>query len=184
MYFLYIILCIVSMAVPFTNTGILPWKSYTEVPAISGCAAYYAEGRMESTAVVLGHIDKTSEYKKWLADSGYIGAVAVYRLGDKGRDVHILWPDGTIDGPYLAIDVVARNHYSLAVDKNRVVDIDYSTAEKYSMRGPIAVTIIYDHTWLFSLGYRGNNTLLTSQTTDKYKGCMGKTNVSEVQGKD
>jgi len=173
MWFLNVVLCIVNIAVPITATSDVAWKDYTENPALNGCAAYYSKSTMERTAATLGLIGKPKDYKAWLSENGYIGAVAVYRNGDKGRDIHILWPDGTIDGPYLAIDVVARNHYQLGLSRNRVIDVDYNTAIRHNMEGPVAVTIIFDNSNLFSLLYDRTNSIKTNITRDKYKGCVG-----------
>ena len=171
---IHIILYIISIAIPFRHTADLDWREETGVMAMSGCAAYYAKGRMESTATIFGHTESRSGYQDWLEENGYIGAVAVYRLGDKGKDVHILWPDGTLDGPYLAIDVVARSHYSLGLSRNRVVDVDYNTAVSHGMEGPVAVTIIYGYSALFSMAYGSDNQAAIGVTTEKYKGCVGK----------
>jgi len=172
MYFIAIIMAIISMAVPIMSTSNIGWAGYTEYPALTGCAAYYSKGVMPSTATALDYITSNKAYNSWLEENGYIGAVAVYRLGDKGRDVHILWPDGTIDGPYLAIDVVARNHYRLGMVRNRVIDVDYATAMKHEMAGPMAVTIIYDNSWFLSMAYGDDNELITGITTDKYGKCL------------
>jgi len=170
---LRVILFIVTyLSVPFNNTASVGWNEQTEYMAMSGCAAYYAEDRMATTATVLDIIEQSSEYKTWLEDNGYIGAVAVYRLGDKWRDVHILWPDGTIDGPYIAIDVVARHHYELGLKKNRVIDVDYNTAKKHNMRGPMAVTIIYDGTDLLKFALGSDGAIQTGLVVDEYKGCI------------
>ena len=171
---IHIILYIISMAMPFRYTDDLSWRDETDAMSMSGCAAYYASGRMESTATIFGHTESPSDYQQWLQEGGYIGAVAVYRLGDKGKDVHILWPDGTIDGPYLAIDVVARNHYDLGLRRNRVIDVDYNTAVSHNMEGPVAVTIIYSDSVLFRMAYGSDNQAAIGVTTEKYKGCIGR----------
>ena len=173
-FFWAIIWCIVLSAVPFADTS-TSWNEWTTIPSMSGCAAYYNQGNMERTAVVRGYIDSSKEYKQWLNENDYIGAVAVYMNGDVGRDVHILWPDGTIDGPYLAIDVVARNHFALGIKRNRVIDVDYDTAKRMNMRGPMAVTILFDNTAILSMAYGSSNSAQTEFTTDEYKSClMGK----------
>jgi len=172
----HVILIIVNIAVPFSHTGYIPWEEESSAMSMSGCAAFYSKGRMETTATILGYIDSKSDYSAWLEGAGYIGAVAVYRLGDKGKDVHILWPDGTIDGPYIAIDVVSKKHYSIGLDKNRVIDVDYKTAVRHNMRGPVAVTIIYNGTVLFDTVDGSDNAIDVGITVDKYKGCVGITN--------
>jgi len=172
MYILIAVLTIISMAVPFTDTSNIDWEDDTWFPSMSGCAAYYADGNMAKTMTAFGYTEKSSGYYNWLDENGYLGAVAVYRKGDMGKDVHILWPDGTIDGPYIAIDVVAKHHYNLGLSKNRVVDVDYNTAMRHEMRGPVAVTIIYDYTSLMEVLYNGYNSFTTDIVTKKYEGCI------------
>lgn len=176
-----VILIIVTIAVPYFDTSDLAWEEETPYVSMNGCAAYYASGQMEATANVLGYINEADRgaYYEWLWSEGYIGAVAVYRLGDKGKDVHILWPDGTIDGPYISIDVVARNHYNLGLDRNRVIDVDYDTAMRHNMRGPMAVTIIYDFAPLFDAVIDDSESINIGITTDEYKGCIGRSNDKE-----
>lgn len=173
MWVIHVLLCLLAFAIPYKETSQIEWQDKSP-QVMSGCAAYYSKGLMESTAVTFGHIASSQEYNEWLEDNGYLGAVAVYRLGDKGKDVHILWPDGTLDGPYLAIDVVARHHYELGLRRNRVIDVDYETAMRYEMKGPVAVTIIYNHSNMLEYLYRGDNVATTGVTTEKYKGCVGK----------
>jgi len=131
---------------------------------MSGCATYYSKNKMRDTAIVRGLIEKRKEYNDWLSNEGYVGCVAVYRVGDMWRDVHILWPDGTLDGPYLAIDVVQRKHYESALERNRVVEVDYQTAQQHNMLAPTAVTIFYDIDvgGIYSLDFE----------TNKYEGCL------------
>lgn len=171
-----IIIIIISVAVPFNSTSDIAWEDETGFVSMSGCAAYYSAHTMESTAVTLGYIEATSDYDKWLTANGYIGAVAVYRVGDRGKDVHILWPDGTIDGPYASIDVVASHHYELGLDRNRVIDVDYNTAMLHDMKGPMAVTILYESTPLFDAVFDGENEINIGITTAEYEGCIGQYN--------
>lgn len=158
-------------AIPISDTASIDWAEETPYVSMSGCAAYYSEGLMEINAQYWGYIKDTKDYDSWLESSGYLGAVAVYRNGDKGKEVHILWPDGTLDGPYIAIEVVARTHYELGIERNRVVDVDYNTAKRVDMRGPMNVTIIYDLNSYLSISI---TRAYLPFTKDKYSGCMGK----------
>lgn len=170
-----IIVIIVTIATPYSSTFNLEWEDETPYMSMSGCAAYYGIGVMEKTALNMGYIDEADSdaYYEWLESEGYIGAVAVYRLGDRGKDVYILWPDGIIDGPYKSIDVVAEHHYDLGLDKNRVIDVDYETAVRHDMRGPVSVTIVYDYSPLFESVFDGGNSIDVGITTEKYHGCIG-----------
>lgn len=171
-YLTAVVLYIISVAIPYNATANMAWEEKTDAISMSGCAAYYSKGLMPSVAERLGYKEEGVRYKDWLSENGYIGAVAVYRLGDRERDVHILWPNGVVDGPYYAIDVVARRHYELGLSKNRVIDVDHQTAQRHNIRGPMAVTIIYDNTPLFSILYGGDNSFETNITTDEYGDCL------------
>ena len=163
---------IISIAIPHCHTGDISWESKTPYITSSGCAAYYNTGVMARSAANLGIIEKRADYKKWLSDNGYIGAVAVYRAGDVGRTVHILWYDGTIDGPYIAIDTVSMNHYDMGIDRNRVVDIDHNTAVAHDIDAPVNVVIIYDMENLFDrIGHVNKIDLLAMS---KYEGCLNR----------
>jgi len=113
------------------------------IKMLEGQAAYYSDGVMERTAVNRGLIDSSREYEGWLADNGYIGAVALYRDYEFCRSVFIDWGNA-VDGPYVAIDVVSSSDYALGIERNRVIDVDYDTAKRVGfLDGPVNVRIIY-----------------------------------------
>ena len=170
---LIILMAMASSAIQSTDTKNVGWNGTTESQAVSGCAAYYAPNLMERAAVYWGHIDSTDEYEDWLHDSGYKGAIALYRVGDRLREIHILWPDGTLDGPYIAIESVASRHYDIGMAKNMVVDVDYSTARRYDMNGPMRVVILYEANSIFDYLVGGAGAIgLPGYSVGKYAGCM------------
>ena len=71
-----------------------------------------------------------------------VGYVALLRAGDLNRKVWLRWEDGTIEGPFLVIDVAARHHVPLLLRRNWVVDVDYQTALRLDMSRPLAVTVL------------------------------------------
>lgn len=166
------ILIMAATAMPFNaTTG--SWNDTTEEISVSGCAAYYNSRLMEDTAVYRGYIKDASEYEDWLKRNGYKGAVALYRNGDKDREVHILWPDGTLDGPYLAIDVVARHHYDLGMSKNRVIDVDWNTAVRMDMKGPMSVILIYGNEWIADYLYNDDGEFkIEGYSINAYEDCL------------
>lgn len=141
----------ILLATPVKDAG-GEWDSATTATAVSGDAAFYRHGLMAQVAVNKGYIGSTSEYRDWLSKSGFVGAVASYRKQDAGRSVYIVWPDNTLDGPYIIIDVVAEDDWDLGMDRGRVLDVSYKVAEEHGahMR-PTPVIVIYDIEKLFEI---------------------------------
>ena len=82
--------------------------------------------------------------------------------------MHILWPNGIIDGPYYALDVVAEHHYQLGLNRNRVVDVDFATAQRHDMRGPVSVVVFFDIEWITDYGIAE----MPEWEIDKYGDCL------------
>ncbi|HXF61903.1 MAG TPA: hypothetical protein VNK95_09810, partial [Caldilineaceae bacterium] len=103
---------------------------------ISGKAMYYNPGIMQEVyayRLSLGEIQPCSEC---------IGYVALLRKGDLGRRVYLRWADGTVEGPFLVIDVAASHHIGLLLQRGWAVDVDYQTAMRRKMYSPVPVTIL------------------------------------------
>jgi hypothetical protein len=103
---------------------------------VSGKAMYYNPGIMQavySYRLRLGQIQPCGEC---------VGFVALLRSGDLGRRVWLRWADGTVEGPFLVIDVAARHHIKLLLSRGWAVDVDYATALRRGMFGPVPVTIL------------------------------------------
>lgn len=71
-----------------------------------------------------------------------MGSVALLRAGDLDRKVWIQLENGEVDGPFQVLDVAARHHIPSLLARNWVVDVDYDTAMRWGMRGPVPVTIL------------------------------------------
>ena len=71
-----------------------------------------------------------------------VGYVALLRAGDLNRKVWLQWDDGTVEGPFLVIDVAARHHVPSLLARSWVVDVDYPTAMRRGMNQPIPVTVL------------------------------------------
>lgn len=168
-----VIMSVVSVSVRASDIEDIGWDGVTNVPSVSGCAAFYDKNIMEGAARYWGYIESVGQYSQWIRDNGYRGAVALYRSGDKGRKVYILWPDGIVDGPYLAIESVARHHYDLGISRNRVIDVDYKTAIEHGMRAPTNVVVLYDAGSIIDYALIGTGELSVPWRVDRYSGCIG-----------
>jgi hypothetical protein len=103
---------------------------------VRGRAMYYNPGIM--TEVLSYRLQL-----KQVEDCGNcVGYVALLRAGDLNRRVWLQWNDGTVEGPFLVIDVAARHHVPSLLARNWVVDVDYQTAMRRGMNQPIPVTVL------------------------------------------
>jgi hypothetical protein len=103
---------------------------------VAGKAMYYNPGIMQEVYAYrlrLGQVQPCSEC---------VGYVALLRQGDLGRKVWLRWGDGTVEGPFLVIDVAARQHVGLLLTRGWAVDVDYATAIRHGMNRPVQVTIL------------------------------------------
>jgi hypothetical protein len=102
---------------------------------IRGKAMYYRAGLMKEVLAYRlksGGVNPCSEC---------IGYAALLRAGDINRKVWIQSPSGTVEGPFLVIDVAATHHISSLLKRGWAVDIDYATAMRWGMNRPMEVTI-------------------------------------------
>jgi hypothetical protein len=113
-----------------------PYSEPTPLP-VSGLAMYYAPNVMDSVAAYRERVNKIEQCEEC------IGQVALLRAGDIGRQVWIQVGDQAVEGPFQVLDVAGRHHIPDLLRRNWVVDVDYDTALRWGMRGPIEVTI-YD----------------------------------------
>ncbi len=103
---------------------------------ISGLAMYYNPGVMERVLAFrreAGHVTECP---------GCIGYAAMLRAGDLDRRVWIKRPGHLEEGPFWVIDVAATKHVGYLLQRGWVVDVDYQTAQRWGMRGPIPVTVL------------------------------------------
>ena len=102
---------------------------------VYGKAMYYNPGVMETVlenrlkSNVVGHCFEC------------VGYVAMLRAGDLNRRVWIQLTDSTVEGPFHVIDAADQKHVYMLQDKSWVVDVDYETAMRWKMAGPIHVTL-------------------------------------------
>lgn len=122
-----------------SNSG--GWTTPTEAPGLYGDATYYNPGLMEIAARNRG-----------VRLEGYVGGVALNRVGDLGREVWIFWPGspGEYLGPYLVVDCAARRDYARRLELGRVVEVSHQEARRQGMWliGPRRVIVIFvDPDW-------------------------------------
>jgi hypothetical protein len=113
-----------------------PYTALSPLPA-TGLAMFYAPYVMDGVAA----------YRERTGDLAVcpecIGQVALLRAGDLGRKVWIQLGEKAVEGPFQVLDVAARHHIPDLLRRNWVVDVDYATAVRWGMNGPVAVTV-YD----------------------------------------
>ncbi len=103
---------------------------------IGGKAMYYNPGIMAqvlSYRLALGQVAPCSDC------AGY---VALMHSGDLNRKVWLQWAGGEVEGPFLVIDVAATQHVPWLLARQWVVDVDYATAMRHAMNGPLPVTVL------------------------------------------
>jgi hypothetical protein len=100
-----------------------------------GRAMYYNPGIMDlvlSFRLQVGHVSTCFEC---------VGYVALMGREDLNLKVWLEWEDGSVEGPFLVIDVAARKHVPSLLSRNWVVDVDYETALRRGMNRPLPVTV-------------------------------------------
>ena len=103
---------------------------------VHGKAMYYNPGIMDQVLeyrLALGQVAPCHEC---------VGYVALLRSGDLNRKVWIEWGQGDVEGPFLVIDVAATQHVPMLLARQWVVDVDYATALRRSMVGPVYVRVL------------------------------------------
>lgn len=102
----------------------------------AGDATYYAPGLMEevyANRLAWGQVQPCP---------ACVGYVALMDCRDLGRRVWLDWGDVT-DGPYQVIDCAAAAHVAGLRQRNRVVEVDYATALRHRMAGPVPVSVLW-----------------------------------------
>lgn len=103
---------------------------------VRGRAMYYNPGIMPEV------LSYRLQLKQVEVCGDCVGYVALLRAGDLNRKVWLQWDDGTVEGPFLVIDVAARHHVPSLLARSWVVDVDYPTAMRRGMNQPIPVTVL------------------------------------------
>jgi hypothetical protein len=110
------------------------YRQPSSLPA-SGYAMFYNPNVMQevlSNRLAMGHVSACNEC---------VGNVALLRAGDLNRHVWLQWADGTVEGPFLVVDVAASKDVASLLARHWVVDVDNSTAVRRGMAGPVPVTV-------------------------------------------
>lgn len=125
----------------------------SSLPAF-GKAMYYNPGVMETVLenrIEMGEVDFCIDC---------VGYAAMLRRGDLNNRIWIQLPDGTVEGPFLVIDVADLRHVPMLLKREWVVDVDYETAMRWRMSGPRLVTLWAEP----PLKYRVSNNIVTENT--------------------
>jgi hypothetical protein len=111
-------------------------QAKASVLPVQGKAMYYNPGIMDQVLeyrLALGQVTPCPEC---------VGYVALLRSDDLNRKVWIEWGQDDVEGPFLVIDVAARQHVPMLLARQWVVDVDYATALRRSMVGPVFVRVL------------------------------------------
>jgi hypothetical protein len=103
---------------------------------IQGLAMYYNPGVMDRVLqrqIGWGHVTECSEC---------IGRVALLREGDMDRRIWLQRPGHAVEGPFWVVDQAAERDVPGLVRRNWAVDVDYETAMRWKMRGPIPIIVL------------------------------------------
>jgi hypothetical protein len=103
---------------------------------ITGLAMFYSPRVMDgvvSYRLRNGNVDACPEC---------VGYVALLRAGDINRRVWIKFPDNTYEGPFQVTDVAARGDIPGLLRRSWAIDVDWPTARRWGMNGPVPVTIL------------------------------------------
>jgi hypothetical protein len=103
-----------------------------------GDGSFYAKNVMESTVayrIELGQIQPCPDC---------IGYVALMSCDELGRLVYLDFGDSLgIEGPFLTADCAQAEHIEGLRKRNRVVEVDWQTALRHHMAGPLPVRILW-----------------------------------------
>lgn len=105
---------------------------------IQGLAMYYNPGVMDRVLerqIGWGHVTECNEC---------IGRVALLREGDMDRRIWLQRPGHEVEGPFWVVDQAAEHDVPGLVRRNWAVDVDYETAMRWGMRGPIPIIVLAD----------------------------------------
>jgi len=118
-----------SMRPSYWEASILP---------LQGLAMYYNPGVFQQV------LDFRFAHNHITPCDDCIGFVALLRGGDLDRRVWLKREGLLPEGPFWVVDAAALKHVPGLLSRNWVVDIDYQTAMRWRMAGPIPITV-YDN---------------------------------------
>ncbi len=99
--------------------------------SLTGEVTYYADGVMEAVyanRLKWDHVEPCPDC---------IGMVALLDRANVGRQVYIVRPGHPPEGPYLVVDCAARKDYARLRQRGLVAEVDYRTARRWRMAGPL-----------------------------------------------
>ena len=103
---------------------------------VSGQATYYSAGVMErvvANRLAWGHITPCAEC---------IGYVALLEPEHIGTQVWLQRPGQPSEGPFLVADCATAAHRAALQARGWAVDVDWQTAQRWQMRGPVPVEVL------------------------------------------
>jgi hypothetical protein len=104
---------------------------------LDGKATYFNPGIFERVAAYrtsIGQLDPCAEC---------IGYVALAEAEHIGRKVWLQAPGRAIEGPMQVVDCGDRTNQQARKASGWVVDVDWQTAQRWGMRGPLAGVRVY-----------------------------------------
>jgi|GEM_PF-1898757 len=102
---------------------------------VQGVAMYYNPGVFQRVLDFRYKNDHVTECDEC------IGYVALLRAGDIDRRVWLQRAGRRPEGPFWVVDVAARKDIPALLSRNWAADIDYRTAMRWRMAGPIPITV-------------------------------------------
>lgn len=140
-----------------------PWEEATPLPA-RGQVTFYAPGLMEwvyEYRLQRGQVPVCDP-------PACVGYVATLRPGDLGRRVWLKPAGRPAEGPFLVVDYAARRHFDALVARGLVAEVDYATAQRWEMRGPLNDVVVlpaspYTHRLFVPLASAGRRAASTDE---------------------
>lgn len=102
---------------------------------ITGKAMFYGPGVMDGVYVnrlAWGHVQPCAMC---------VGMVALLDRETVGELVWLQRPGYEVEGPFLVIDCAAAGDRANLLRRGWAVDVDYATAQRWGMRGPVPVKV-------------------------------------------
>ena len=119
-------------AIALTVALLSPWLRPTEEEYLDGYATYMDYGVMD----------------KVISNRGlqWPDGVALNRAGDRGREVWLLWGDGSISGPLKVVDCAQRDHFARKEKWGHVVEVSAELAQERGFYGvgKVPVSVLFE----------------------------------------
>jgi hypothetical protein len=103
---------------------------------VAGSATFYAPGVMEdvyANRLAWGHVQPCA---------ACVGMVALMDRDTIGQLVYLQRDGLDPEGPFLVVDCANAAHLAALRARNRVVEVDFETAQRWGMQGPIPVRVL------------------------------------------